>query len=139
MASTIQDVMTTDLVTCPSTTTIGDAARLMRDRDVGDVLVTSDGDQLAGIVTDRDLVVRCLADDAERGTTIERACSNDLASVTANSSIDDAVQLMRERSLRRLPVVTDGRLVGIVTLGDLAMERDPDSALGDISAAAPSK
>lgn len=137
MTSTIQDVMTTELVMCPATTTIADAARLMRDRDIGDVLVTGDGDRLAGIVTDRDLVVRCLADGASADSSIERACSSDLASVTKDSSIDDAIRLMRERSLRRLPVVDEGRAVGIVTLGDLAVERDPNSALGDISAAAP--
>jgi CBS domain-containing protein len=109
----------------------------MRDRDIGDVLVTRDGDQLAGIVTDRDLVVRCLADGADADATIERACSNDLATVTPDSSVDDAIRLMRERSLRRIPVVDGGRAVGIVTLGDLAVEREPDSALGDISAALP--
>jgi CBS domain-containing protein len=137
MASTIQDVMTTELVTCPATATITDAARLMRDRDIGDVLVTRDGDQLTGIVTDRDLVVRCLADGTAADATIDQACSGNLTSVTPDSSIDDAIQLMREHSLRRLPVVNDGRAVGIVTLGDLAIERDPNSALGDISAAAP--
>lgn len=137
MPSTIQEVMTTDLVTCPTTTSIADAARLMRDRDIGDVLVTRDGDQLAGIITDRDLVVRCLADGAAADATLEQACSSDITTVTPDSSIDDAVRLMREQSLRRMPVVTDGRAVGIVTLGDLAIERDPNSALGDISAAAP--
>jgi len=137
MAATIQEVMTTDLVTCPTTTTIADAARLMRDRDIGDVLVTRDGGQLAGIVTDRDLVVRCVADGAAGDATIEQACSSDLTTMSPDSSIDDAVRVMRERSLRRVPVVRDGRPVGIVTLGDLAIERDPNSALGDISAAAP--
>ena len=138
MTSTIQDVMTTDLVMCPATTSIRDAARMMRDRDIGDVLVTDDGDRLAGIVTDRDLVVRCLADGASADSPIEQACSSDLVSVNTDSSIDDAVRLMKERSLRRLPVVDQGRAVGIVTLGDLAMEREPNSALGDISAAPPS-
>ncbi|HWL45101.1 MAG TPA: CBS domain-containing protein [Ilumatobacter sp.] len=135
MTTTIQDVMTTELVMCPSSTTIGDAARLMRDRNIGDVLVTRDGDQLAGIVTDRDLVVRCLADGAAADATIAQACSSDLTTVGLDSSIDDAVNVMRERSLRRVPVVDGGRAVGIVTLGDLAVERDPDSALGEISAA----
>lgn len=137
MASTIQDVMTTELVTCPGTATIADAARLMRDRNIGDVLVTSASGQLTGIVTDRDIVVRCLADGAATTATIDQACSSDLASVKPESSIDDAIKLMKDRSLRRLPVVTNGCAVGIVTLGDLAIERDPNSALGDISAAAP--
>ncbi len=137
MASTIRDVMTTELVTCPATATITEAARLMRDHNIGDVLVTRDGDQLTGIVTDRDLVVRCLADGAAADATIDQACSGNVTSVSPDSSIDDAIQLMRDNSLRRLPVVDHRRAVGIVTLGDLAIERDPNSALGDISAAAP--
>lgn len=135
MSATIQEIMTTDLVCCPTTTTIGDAAKLMRDREIGDVLVTRDGDQLAGIVTDRDLVVRCLAAGASADTTLEQACSPDVATLSPGSSVGDAVRLMRERSLRRVPVVADGRAVGIVTLGDLAIDREPTSALGDISAA----
>lgn len=137
MTSTLEDVMSTDLVTCPATTTIEDAARLMRDHNIGDVLVTGDDGQLTGIVTDRDLVVRCLADGAAPDSPIAQACSSDLASVAAGSSVDDAAQLMRDRSLRRLPVVDQGRAVGIVTLGDLAIGQDPNSALGEISAAAP--
>jgi len=137
MRATIQDVMTTNLVTCPSSATIADAARLMRDRNIGDVLVTRDGDKLAGIVTDRDLVVRCLADGAAADATLDRACTGELVSVTPDSSIDDAAKVMRERSVRRLAVVSEGRAVGIVTLGDLAMKSDPKSALGGISASAP--
>lgn len=141
MALTLQEMMSTDLVTCPSTSTIADAARLMRDCDIGDVLVTRDGNKVAGIVTDRDLVVRCLADGAAADATVDFACSEELTTVPVTSSADDAVRLMRERSLRRLPVVDGGRIVGIVSLGDLAMARDEQvgssSALGDISAAEP--
>lgn len=137
--TTIRDVMSTDLVTCPTDTTIADAARMMRDHGIGDVLVTRKNDKLAGIVTDRDLVVRCLADGASADATIERACSSDLFTLTPDSSIDEAVRIMREQSLRRVPVVDDGRAVGIVTLGDLAIEAEPNSALGDISAAAPNR
>ena len=139
MRATIQDVMTTNLVTCPSSATIADAARLMRDRNIGDVLVT-DSDRLVGIVTDRDLVVRCLADGAGADATLDRACKNgELVSVNPDSGIDDAAKLMRDRSVRRLAVVNDGRAVGIVTLGDLAMKSDPKSALGKISAAQPTR
>jgi CBS domain-containing protein len=108
----------------------------MRERDIGDVLIT-DGDRFEGIVTDRDLVVRCLADGAEPSTPVERACSTNAATLTPGSSVDDAVRLMRDRSLRRVPVVDDGHAVGIVTIGDLAIEKDPNSALSEISAAPP--
>ncbi len=137
MSSTIQDVMTTELVTCTGTATIADAARLMREFDIGNVLVTGDGGQLTGIITDRDIVVRCLADGAATTATIDQACSGDLASVAPDSSIDEAIQLMTDRSLRRVPVVDNGCAVGIVTLGDLALERDVNSALSNISAAPP--
>lgn len=141
MAHTVQDMMSTDLVTCPSTTTIAEAARLMRDRDIGDVLVTQDDDRVVGIVTDRDLVVRCLADGAAPDAPIDFACSGELSTLPVTGSPDDAVRMMRERSLRRLPVVDAGRVVGIVSLGDLAIARDEQvgssSALGDISAALP--
>lgn len=137
MATMIREVMTTDLVSCPTTATIGDAAKLMRDHDIGDVLVTSDAGQLAGIVTDRDLVVRCLADGASSTATLDQVCSSDVTTLPTDASVDDAVQIMREHSLRRVPVVDAGKAVGIVSLGDLAIEREPNSALGDISAAGP--
>jgi len=137
MRATIEDVMTTNLVTCPSTSTIADAARLMRDRNIGDVLVLRDGDKLAGIVTDRDLVVRCLAEGAGADAMVESACTGSLVSVAPDTKIDEAAEVMRERSVRRLAVVRDGRAVGIVSLGDLAMKSDPKSTLGGISASAP--
>lgn len=137
MTQTVQDVMTTELVACGSSTSLAEAAKLMRDHDIGDVLVTDDG-ELRGIVTDRDIVVRCVADggDVSRATLAD-ACSAEIASVTPSTSVDEAAQLMRERAVRRLPVVENGKTVGIVSIGDLAMRNDPSSALADISAAAP--
>jgi CBS domain-containing protein len=111
------------------------AAARMREADVGDVLVTRDGD-LCGIVTDRDIVVRCLASGGDPETTsIGRICSQAVATLTPGDDADRAVLLMKQHAVRRLPVVDGDRLVGIVTLGDLAMERDRNSALGSISAA----
>jgi CBS domain-containing protein len=138
MPQALKDVMTTDLVSCPADTSLTEVARLMRDRDIGDVLVT-DGDRLRGIVTDRDIVVRCLAaadGDIER-MNVADACSPDTITGRPDMTIDEAVGLMRTSAIRRLPVVEDGRPVGIVSLGDLALERDSGSALADISAAEP--
>jgi CBS domain-containing protein len=132
----VREVMTSRIISCPPDATIADVARLMRDNDIGDVVVTSD-DRIQGIVTDRDIVVRCLADGATSETPVRQACSADVASVTSNSSIDEAVRMMRDRAIRRMPVVDDGAPVGIVSLGDLAIERDGTSALADISAARP--
>jgi CBS domain-containing protein len=134
--STVRDLMTTDLVTCPPDASIAQAAALMRDHSIGDVLVTQDG-ALRGIVTDRDIVVRCLADGAAPTDPIASACSERLATVPASATAEDAARVMREHSLRRLPVIDDGVAVGIITLGDLAVDRAPDSALGSISASRP--
>jgi CBS domain-containing protein len=136
MSTIVRDVMTTDLVTCPSDASLRDAALLMRDRGIGDVLVTRDG-RLAGIVTDRDIVVRCIADGASAESSIEQACSSDLTTVGPDSDLDVAIDLMSDQALRRIPVVEDGRPVGIISLGDLAVEKEPNSALGDISSAQP--
>ncbi|MFC7846391.1 CBS domain-containing protein [Streptomyces sp. NPDC057382] len=137
MAQHVRDIMTGDPVTVEPQTSVAEVARIMRDEDLGVVLVT-DGDDLKGLVTDRDLVVRsiCQGGDPEQ-TTVAGACSDDLVTVTADDDLGHAVELMREHSVRRVPVVDQGHPVGIVSLGDLAMERDPESALGDISAARP--
>ena len=132
----IADVMTTDLVKCAPGTTLNRAAQLMRDHAIGNVLV-ADGDQLLGIVTDRDLVVRCMADGSGADGSIDAAMTPGVATVSPNDSIDDAASLMRDRALRRAPVVDGGRLVGIVSLGDLAVTEAPESALGQISSAQP--
>jgi CBS domain-containing protein len=102
--------------------------------------VVEEEGRAAGILTDRDIVVRAIAEGRDPGsTTVGEVCSSDLTTLTPDQSIDDAVRLMREHDVRRLPVVQDGRPVGIVSLGDLAVELDPDSALADISAAPPNE
>ncbi|WP_116997556.1 CBS domain-containing protein [Desertimonas flava] len=134
MTQTLRDVMTTDLVACPSSASLAEAAQLMRDKDIGTVLVTTDG-TLRGIVTDRDLVVRCLAEAADPSTAVGNVFSGELVTAQADDSVESAVELMRSRALRRLPVVDGDQAVGIVSLGDLAREREPQSVLADISAA----
>ena len=137
MARTVRDVMSTQLITCPASTSLPQAARIMRDQNIGDVLVT-DGDRLQGIVTDRDIVVRCVTEGGDIShTQLGNACSPDLAFASPDMSIDEAAQLMGKKAIRRLPVVDNGRAVGIVSIGDLAVERDPNSTLGQISADAP--
>jgi len=138
MNDNIRDVMTDSPCAVNVTTSITGAARAMRENDIGDIIVL-DGDRLYGILTDRDIVVRGLADDKDPSTTaVGEICSRELTTVKPSDSVGSAVRLMRERALRRLPVVDErGTVVGIVSLGDLAVERDPRSALADISAAPP--
>jgi len=122
----------------PPDTTIGDAARFMRDLDVGDVLVGEDG-RVSGIVTDRDIVVRAIAEDwAPNEARLGDICSGDVVTVPPAASVDDALNLMREHALRRLPVCdADGIAIGIVSLGDLADDENAEEALAEISAAPP--
>jgi CBS domain-containing protein len=139
MAQHVRDIMTSAPVAVAPRTSVSDVAHRMRDEDIGAVLVT-EGDELRGLVTDRDLIVRVVAEDKNPSdTTVQSACSPDLVTVSPDDEVGRAVQLMREHALRRLPVVEGRKPVGIVALGDLAVERDPGSALGDISAAAPNK
>ncbi|CAL9277644.1 Hypoxic response protein 1 [Streptomyces sp. SudanB5_2050] len=138
MTRYVRDIMTGHPVTVEPLTSVTAVARVMRDRDLGAVLVT-DGDELRGLVTDRDLVIRAVAEggDPER-TTVAGVCSDEeLVTVGPDDELERAVELMREHAVRRVPVVDDSRPVGIVSLGDLALERDPESALGDISVARP--
>ena len=136
MEHTIRDIMSTPALCLDASDSVADAARCMCENDVGDVLVTRDG-KLCGIVTDRDIVVRCIAQgDDPDDTRVERICSGPLTTLSPDDSVSSAVQQMRERAVRRLPVVERERVVGVVSLGDLACERDPGSALGTISAAA---
>src|SRR2546430_1255996 len=132
---TVRDVMTAKPVALQSGTTLVDAARAMRDHDVGNVLVL-DNDQVRGIVTDRDIAVRAVAEGRDpRSTVLAEVSSVEVVCVPPGELLDRAVELMREHAVRRLPVCEDGRPIGIVSLGDLAVERDPRSALADISAA----
>ncbi|CAL9662016.1 Hypoxic response protein 1 [Streptomyces sp. enrichment culture] len=137
MTQHVRDIMTGAPVSVGAHTSVAEVARIMRDRDLGAVLVT-DGDRLRGLVTDRDLVVRSVSTGGDpEETTVAGACSEDLVTVGPDDDLDLAVRLMREHAVRRIPVVDGGRPVGIVSLGDAAMERDPESALGDISVARP--
>ena len=137
MGRTVEEIMTRDPRTVNADDPIVEAARIMRDSDIGDVIVLRDGG-VGGIVTDRDLVVRGVADgrDAE-STSVSEVCTTGIEAIEPSASVDDALSRMREADIRRLPVVQDGRPVGIVSLGDLAVEREPDSTLADISAASP--
>jgi CBS domain-containing protein len=134
----LRAVMAPHPVTIDVTSPLPDAARLMRDHDIGDVVVL-DGRLLFGILTDRDITVRAVAQGAEvLGTmTAGDACTTGVVTLHPEDTIEEAVTVMRREALRRVPVVDEGEVVGIVSLGDLAIEEDPGSALSDISAAPP--
>ena len=130
----VRDVMTSAPVGVYYSQTIGETARVMRDSQVGSVLVVNDG-ALAGLVTDRDLVIRGLAEGHGPDSPVGPLCSGDLIGVTADADLHQAAQLMRENAVRRLPVINDGQVVGIVSMGDIAISADSDSALAAVSRA----
>jgi CBS domain-containing protein len=134
MASTVREIMIPNPVCLSSDATIVDAAREMKMNDIGDVIVKDDT-KICGIVTDRDIVVRAVAEGSLEDKTLGEICSGQLVSVSPSQPIDEAIKLMREHAVRRLPVVENDRVIGIVSLGDLAIERDQKSCLGEISRA----
>ncbi|MFF8641312.1 CBS domain-containing protein [Streptomyces sp. NPDC015345] len=137
MADYVRDVMTPGVVAVRPDASLVEAAQLMRAQDIGDVLVAADG-QVVGVLTDRDITLRAVADGADPLTvSAEAVCTPNPVVVAPDDPVSDAVGLMRDHAVRRLPVVEDGHPVGMVSLGDLALSQDPSSALADISRADP--
>ncbi|MFE6365170.1 CBS domain-containing protein [Streptomyces sp. NPDC057806] len=137
MADFVRDVMTAGVVAVRPDASLVEAAQLMRAQDIGDVLV-ADGQRVVGMLTDRDITVRAVAEGVDPLTaSVGSVCTPDPLVVAPQDPVAAAVALMRQHAVRRLPVVEDGLPVGMVSLGDLAEAQDPDSALADISRAAP--
>jgi CBS domain-containing protein len=137
MPQKVSEVMTHDPRTVEPSATLTEVARIMRDDDIGAVVLVENG-AAAGLVTDRDIVVRAVADGRDpNSTSVAEVASRDLRTLTPDQNVEDAIALMRDWDVRRVVVVQDGRPVGIVSLGDLAIERDPDSVLADISGEPP--
>ena len=126
----VSDVMTPNPRTVQLTDTIEDAARIMRDEDTGAVPVIED-DRVVGMVTDRDIVIRAVA-DGDFEATIDDIVTDDVVCATPEMSTAEAAELMSEHQIRRLPVVDDAeRLVGIVSIGDIAVKEGRDARTGE--------
>jgi CBS domain-containing protein len=125
MAASIRDAMTPNPRTVSADQTVADAARLMRDEDVGLAPVV-EGDRLVGTVTDRDIAIRVVAEGRDpQGTTVREIASTDLVTVDPQQDLNEALRLMARHQVRRLPVVEeDGRLVGVVAQADVARTGD---------------
>ena len=136
-ASIVREIMTPDPLTIELNEPVAAAAKAMRDHDIGPVLVTEQG-QLRGMLTDRDIVVRAVASGKDpQQCTVGEICTCDPVTVEVDAPVEQAIELMRREAIRRVPVVENNRPVGILSIGDLAIERDSDSALADISQAPP--
>ena len=134
MDTKVRDVMPPGAIGVDYHQSIGDAARTMRDWGVGAVLVVHD-QALYGLVTDRDLVVRAVAEARGPDEAVGPLSSGDLIGVDADADTAEAVRLMRENSVGRLPVIEEGQVAGMVSLGDLALRDDPASALAVVAGA----
>jgi CBS domain-containing protein len=126
----IRDVMTPNPRTVTPNDSIQNAARIMRDEDTGAVPVVEDGKPV-GMVTDRDIVVRAVAEDGQLNRPVREIVTSGVISATPDMSTREAAELMSEHQVRRLPVVDNDRLVGIVSIGDLAVKEGRDGRIGD--------
>jgi len=137
MAQFVRELMTPGVVTVRPDASLVEAAQLMRAQDIGDVLVADDR-SLLGVLTDRDIALRAVAEGVDPLTVSAQAvCTPNPVVIGPDDAVSAAVELMRDHAIRRLPVIEDGHPVGMVSLGDLAVSEDPDSALAEISRAAP--
>jgi CBS domain-containing protein len=126
----IRDVMTPNPRTVTPDDSIQNAARIMRDEDTGAVPVVENG-RPVGMVTDRDIVIRSVADGGEVNRSVRDIVTTGLVCVSPDMSTREANELMSEHQVRRLPVVENDQLVGIVSLGDLAVKEGKDRRTGD--------
>ena len=124
MPKSVRDTMTQNPSTIGASASVVEAARLMREEHIGSLPIT-DNERLVGMLTDRDITTRVVAEAADPKTTpVGKVYSGDLISVEPDKDLDDALQLMARHQVRRLPVVENGRLVGIVAQADIALNEN---------------
>jgi len=131
---TVKDIMTPNPECIRPDATLQEAARRMRDLDVGPLPVCGDDDHLAGMITDRDITVRAVAEGKDpKTTTVREAMTDEIVHVYEDQDVADAAQVMEQKQIRRLVVLNhDHRLVGIVSLGDLAVESGDRTKAGEV-------
>lgn len=135
----VEEVMTPDPITIHASAPIVEAAQKMKEADVGPIIVMDDG-AVCGIVTDRDIAIRAVAEGKDPSkVSVGEICSKEVAVLSPRDKVTMAIDLMEKIAVRRLPVVKDHKPVGILSIGDLAIQRDPESTLAQISAAPPNE
>jgi CBS domain-containing protein len=141
MSQKVREVMTARPVSLDEETSVVEAAKAMRDGDFGSIIVVKEeGGAVSGVVTDRDIVIRVVADGVDpKKVRLGDICQGDVVTVRPEDPVDKVAELMRARAIRRVPVVEGGVLVGVVSLGDLAKKMDEGRALADISSAPPNR
>lgn len=133
----VRDIMTTDITAANDKATINDVAKTMKDLNVGAVPICDNQNQPVGIVTDRDIVIRGIVSGLKGNESINRVMSSHLIYATPDMHVHEAARIMGDNQIRRLPVVENGKIVGMVSIGDLAVnniyENEAGKALSDIS------
>ena len=133
MAKSVRDAMTENPRSIGASASVVEAARVMREEHIGSLPITDD-EQLVGMITDRDITTRVVAEAADpKMTSVGDVVSRDLISVEPDEELEEAVQLMASHQVRRLPVVENGRLVGIVAQADVALTlRENEQRTGEL-------
>jgi len=135
-AKTVRDIMSTDVVTVTMQDNVFEIAAKMKENDIGFIPVV-EGRRLIGVVTDRDLVLRGYAEKRSGSASVDQVMSKDIVTVTPDTSVEEASRIMAKNKIRRLPVVENGELVGVVAIGDMAvrskLEDEAGQALSQIS------
>ncbi|MDE5413097.1 MAG: CBS domain-containing protein [Bacillaceae bacterium] len=132
----LRDIMTTDVEYCTPVDNVFEVAVKMKQEDCGAIPICENG-QLLGMITDRDIVIRGVAEKRPNSTQVTEIMSEKLITATPDMTVDDAAKMMAEKQIRRLPIVENNKLVGIVALGDIAVHRgtmdEASFALSEIS------
>ncbi|MGM0370563.1 MAG: CBS domain-containing protein [Bacillota bacterium] len=126
----ISNLMTDQVTTVDSDSSVTDAARVMRDLNVG-VVPVCQGEKPVGMITDRDITIRNVAENKDLNTPVKQIMSEELVMGSPDMNAEQAAQLMGEKQIRRLPIVEDNNLIGIVSLGDLAVANQTNMEAGD--------
>ncbi len=123
---TVQQIMTDSVISVSPNQTIEEAARLMNENNIGAIPVV-ENNQVVGMVTDRDITIRSTADGGNEKQPVSQVMTNEIISVTPETQVEEAASLMAENQIRRLPVIENNQIVGMVSLGDIATEEQFDS------------
>jgi len=130
--TTAREIMTGDAECTKTTDTLVDAARRMRDLDVGALPICGEDDRLKGMITDRDIVVRCVAEGGDPSTTkVESLAEGKPVTIGADDSVEETLRTMKEHHVRRLPVIDGHQLIGMVSQADVAMNL-PEEKVGEL-------
>ncbi|WP_112180733.1 MULTISPECIES: CBS domain-containing protein [Paraliobacillus] len=127
---TVKDIMTQDVTYCSPDDSLIKAAEMMKQHNVGAIPVCQDNKEIMGMVTDRDLVLRGYALDKPGTTKIKEVMTDHLITAEQNTNVQEASSIMAEHQIRRLPIVENKKIVGIVALGDLSLDDKSNMAAG---------